>query len=214
MSALDQLLTSFRPEDRRRGEELLHKQAVSISVSSDTNVSAFVKDSPACKVSLLALDITSPSFSGSGSCASSRKGKLCKHIWAVLLKLDEQRADFLAERREIEASGQNSPQKNEFTTRQAEYRKQQYQRQKEYVKKRKAEEQAADQAPRYPAEIETVLSYFKLNGISLSHPLDLRELTQAKKTLSQVLHPDKGGSHDEIVELNRNYELIFNYLHS
>jgi hypothetical protein len=36
--------------------------------------------------------------------------------------------------------------------------------------------------------------------------------TEAKKKLSRVFHPDKGGTTEEMVELNRNCELVLDFL--
>ena len=37
-------------------------------------------------------------------------------------------------------------------------------------------------------------------------------LKTAKKQLSRVFHPDKGGSHEEMVTLNANFDVLMEFL--
>ncbi len=38
-------------------------------------------------------------------------------------------------------------------------------------------------------------------------------VAEAKKKLSRIFHPDKGGTHEEMAELNHQCELVLQYLH-
>lgn len=66
----------------------------------------------------------------------------------------------------------------------------------------------------YPKLVEKARQYFQSNGYEMKQPLELNELIEARKHLSRVFHPDKGGSHEEILELNRNFQIISDYLKS
>lgn len=114
--------------------------------------------------------------------------------------------------------------------RHSEIRKQQYQlakeRQKEFLKNQKLEkkkrkaESAASARPRYSSqyspqyswpyssEVEAALKFFSENGFPLDVPVDEAVLRKAKTILSRVFHPDKGGSHEEILTLNRNFDIL------
>ena len=98
--------------------------------------------------------------------------------------------------------------------RQSLYRKTQYAKQKARAK----EMRQGKKSPKpelnflYPDPVEEAREYFAANGFILNHPLDLELLIEAKKSLSQIFHPDKGGSHEESVLLNENFEIIYSYL--
>ena len=50
-------------------------------------------------------------------------------------------------------------------------------------------------------------------GVAAARPgVTLEALLQAKKLLSRVFHPDKGGTHEETVELNHHFAIISAYL--
>jgi hypothetical protein len=66
----------------------------------------------------------------------------------------------------------------------------------------------------YPSNVEQARRYFQANGFEMKQPFELNEIVDAKKQLSRVFHPDKGGSHDEILELNRNFQILNDYLKS
>lgn len=111
-----------------------------------------------------------------------------------------------------------------------EYRKQQSAKHKELRKQRK-QAQASDDllkealenstprkertpAFKYPQLVEKARQYFQNNGYEMKQPIGLNELIEARKHLSRVFHPDKGGSHEEILELNKNFQIISDYLKS
>ncbi|NJM09449.1 MAG: hypothetical protein HC883_00680 [Bdellovibrionaceae bacterium] len=87
------------------------------------------------------------------------------------------------------------------------------QRQKERAKEIRREKKQAERGPRffYPEPVQEALVYFKDNGFPLDPP-ELADLVNAKKILSRVFHPDKGGSHEEAITLNQNYEILLEYL--
>ena len=45
-------------------------------------------------------------------------------------------------------------------------------------------------------------------------PWDEEALKNAKKKLSRVFHPDIGGSHQESVDLNVNYDILIRFMTS
>jgi len=190
----------FKTDERARGEALV--RSVSIKGSSDSGVRAFVDSTN--KVTLVSVGIDSPTFTASCSCASGRKGRLCAHVWAVLKKLEG--SDFLVAKTEIEGV---SPPGNEF-------RKQQAARHKEFLRQKRAEKKepkASAPVVQYPEEVEAALQFFSANGFPFA-ALDLDAVENAKKVLSRVFHPDKGGTHDEILDLNYNFEVIADYIKS
>ena len=67
-------------------------------------------------------------------------------------------------------------------------------------------------ASTYPEDVEAALTYFSENGFELSQPLQVEALDAVRKTLARVFHPDKGGTHAEIIMLNENHAVIANYL--
>lgn len=196
----------FKTEDRARGEALL--RSVSLNGGSDSGVRAFVDK---CKVTLMSEGIESESFTAACTCANGRKGRLCPHIWAVVLKLDG--SDFLSAKTEIQGA---EPVARPVNARQAEYRKQQAEKHKARLKEIRREKKKAE-APsvqiQYPPDVEDARGFFAANGFALE-PLDLEAALHAKKLLSRVFHPDKGGSHEEVIELNRHFSAIEEFLQS
>ena len=214
--AVDTLADFFMPEDRKRGDDLFAKELVSIASASDTQVRAFIKASGAPRVSFTAADITSPGFQADCTCPSAKKGRLCKHIWATLLKLDAKGSDFLASKIAIEKGSAQmaSPVNLAAKVRQAEYKQQRSEQNKARNKDRRRgkKQSAAAAAFSYPDEVEAARAYFATNGFELTHPLALEPLDAARKLLARVFHPDKGGTHSEILTLNENYDIIAAYL--
>lgn len=213
MSVEETLADSFRPEERSKGSELVRKDLVVISSASDTHVKAFVKASSAAKVTLLAEEVAGSSFSAECSCPAGRKGTLCRHIWAVLLKLETKQSDFLEGKVQIEGGEPAAP--SPAAIKQSEYKKQQYEKQKARAKeiRREKKEAASGSQVTFPEPVQEALDYFRVNGFPLNPP-DSEGLQNAKKLLARVFHPDKGGSHEEILELNANFEIVQDYLNS
>lgn len=203
----------FKPEDRKRGEDLFNKDVVTISSASDTEVRAFVKASGQPRVSLSANDVASETFTATCTCPAAGKGQLCKHIWATLLKLQDRGSDFLESKAEIEQASLVSPARTEMKERQASFQKQRYEKQKTRAKEMRREKkgQAVPQFE-YPLDVEDARAYFRANGFDLAHPLEMEALNSARKILSRVFHPDKGGTHAETLTLNQHFDSIRNYL--
>lgn len=166
------------------------------------------------------------------------KGQFCKHIWSALLKTQLSHPTFLEEKTKIEKekisaettfkaknpssfkkpemSAEQLDRKLKFQEKQSQYRKEQYkiqsQRQKDFKKSKKnSTEKTSSSIPR---EVEATLDYFKQNGFIFESPYAITEVNLAKKKLSRVFHPDVGGSHEEILQLNKNCEIIVNYIKS
>lgn len=217
MSCVETALADFfKPEECKRGRDLLHKDLVVISSASDTDVRAFVKGSTATKVSLSTDDVASRSIGADCSCPTARKGLLCKHIWSVLLKLEEKGYDFLASKEDIQKVSRATAAQAEATARRKDYHKGLYERQKGRVKKHRLEKRQAANTVEfvYPVDVERARAYFAQNGFVQEHPLALEQLIHAKKLLSRIFHPDKGGTHEETINLNQYFYVISNYLKS
>ncbi len=208
---MESLTHFFRPEERRRGEDLFGKGLVVISSASDCDVRGFIKGSSACRVSLSADHVSSRAIRGDCSCTTARKGVLCKHIWSVLLKLEHN--DFVATKTVIEKVSVATPARATATERQSTYKKQNYERQKSRAKEMRQQKKFAEckHAPTYPQAVEQARAFFKCNGFALEN-MDFSELANAKKILLRVFHPDKGGSHDEVIILNRNFDVLRGYI--
>ncbi|MBX3021582.1 MAG: SWIM zinc finger family protein [Bdellovibrionales bacterium] len=210
MSIEQSLADAFRPEERNKGSALAAKDVVGISSESDTHVRAFIKGSTACKVTLTAEDVASPSFTAECSCPPSRKGILCKHLWAVLLKLEGKESDFIVGKTSVNkvdvVPSAASKMRNEF-------KKQQYEKQKARAKEMRREKKKADSIPQvsFPEPVQEALRYFRGNGFPLDPP-EMGELQNARRLLARVFHPDKGGTHDEIIALTDNFEVLRDYL--
>ena len=63
-----------------------------------------------------------------------------------------------------------------------------------------------------PNAVKSALAYFNLNGFVLEESLDEDSINLARKKLSRVFHPDVGGTHAEILELNNNFDILFAFL--
>lgn len=226
----------FKPEVRKQGQDIYDEGAVSLSIAGDDQIQAFVRVSSGARVSFRATSISSSTFDASCNCPSATKGQLCKHIWATLLKVEESSPDFLSSKTNLEAVAgplnaksesklekRVDPRREELLEKQALHRKAQYQRAKEFAKVRsdQAKEQRAAQKssrklsknadPVFPEEVEVALRYFSQNGFDLAPEIEIENLRNAKRVLSRVFHPDKGGSHDEILTLNENFDVLFEF---
>ncbi len=214
----------FKPEVRSAGRKLFAQEKVSISSGSDTSIQAYVRVAPPFKVVLTAEEIDSPTFSADCACPVAKKSRYCKHIWATLLQVEEKYPDFLLGKVDIQPMGsaQPSPAEEKKNTYQEaakekanDYRKAQYQKQKQHAKDKKNQGKSARpqfNAPVLSEEAEAALAYFAENGFPMSEGPSREILAEAKRKLSRVFHPDKGGSHDESVELNRNCDILLQLL--
>ncbi len=220
----------FKPEVRKQGAEYFSRGAVSLSIAADTQIQAFVRVSSGAKVSFVSESIASLAFTADCSCSASSKGQFCKHIWATLLKVEESHPDFLDSKSEIEKGSGTSkfsqskkPVQSEarsqaqeaMKTRQADYRKAQYQKQKQRLKDQKGAQKSSSKFSQptttYPADVEAALAYFAENGFPMENAISEESLRNAKRLLSRIFHPDKGGTHEEILTLNQNFDILLEY---
>lgn len=231
----------FKGEIQASGAKLHAEEKVSIGSATDTEIQAFVRVSPPAKVRLTTPSIASPVLIAHCGCPVAAKHQFCKHVWAVMLAAQERYPDFLGAKREIEKpepaeeapAAKASPQgtrahaaaerqaayQASAKARAAEYRKEQYQKQKARAKgyKEKAKGGASQRTKLgieagASDEVQAALAYFALNGFEMPAGPDEAVIREAKKTLSRVFHPDRGGSHAEASELNRNCELLLGVL--
>lgn len=272
MSDISQTLAfEFSSSERRKGETLFRDRAVMLSSTNDTYVSANVRSSTPGRVTLSSEDVGGSLIKAKCSCAVYQKNELCRHIWAVVLKLENHGSDFLEGKSEIALESATTTRNEdaiedvELTPRQIEfqekreaykekqkalakeYRKQQSEKHKEIRKQRsvehkeirkqrqqaRASDELFEEALRdqehvspgsdkkqktpvfqYPQLVEKARQFFQANGFAMKQPMTMAELIEAKKHLSRVFHPDKGGSHEEILEVNRNFQIINDYLKS
>ena len=215
MSVEETFGNSFKPEVKSSGLKLVSQEKISLTSHSDTQIQAYTRGTPPCKVSLNSDDISSKSFTAHCNCPLAKKDRFCKHIWATLLFTEEKYPDFLSAKQEInlqahveEAPSRHQAYQESAKLRASEYRKEQYQKQKNYSKEKKRVQ------PQYSAEVEAALSYFSVNGFPMPDGPSKEIMAEAKRKLSRVFHPDKGGSHEESVELNQNCEVLLVYFRS
>ncbi|MBC7742387.1 MAG: SWIM zinc finger family protein [Bdellovibrionaceae bacterium] len=223
----------FKPETRSAGRTLYAKGVVAASRPSDNQVQAYIKGTQSFKVTFKCDNIESDIVFVDCTCPQSKKGLLCKHAWATLLKIENSYADFLELKTNLEKTiskeaGQVAGRAPRVTSqtqldsqaayrqKQAEYRKQQYQKQKQLHKDQKKTKKNSPmaEAPKFPALVAEAVEFFNSNGFHMESPLNAEVVGMAKKRLSRVFHPDIGGSHSEILELNKNYEIIINFIKS
>lgn len=221
----------FNSSARSAGARLFKEGKVSFSKPSATEVVSYVK--PNYKVSLKLDSAGSHNVNAACNCGPGQKGQLCKHIWAAFVAVTEKSDDFLDSVVEVSAhvgGPRASAPKSEaqilsneiyklkqenFKLKQNAYRKEQYQKQKERAKefknKKKSRHEPAETAS-YPSFIQSALTYFSENGFTFEDPLNESAVLLARKKLSRIFHPDVGGSHDEILQLNKNSEVLLKFI--
>jgi hypothetical protein len=218
----------FKPETRKSGQDLFVKDVVSISNGSDTYIQAYVRGTTTFKVTLSTPSISEETFTANCTCTTAQRDQLCKHIWAALLKVADKFPDFLEAKKTIEkakpqaradssppSSTGSSTRAQEMKEKQAEYRKAQYQKQKDRLKEQKTSaKRSAAPTKSYPEDVENAFKYFSQNGFELKESLNEEDLSNARKKLSRVFHPDKGGTHDEALTLNENFSILEALLNS
>ena len=217
MSRLEQWSHFFKPEVSKQGEKSFAEGDVFLKIKGDTHIHAYVKSSSPIRIHFSSISIASPLFNAACSCSASEKGQFCKHIWATLLAVEQQHPDFLDAKKEIyktfeepEVDEKHAAFKEKQKARQAEYRKEQYQKQKQRLKDRKSASVAAEE-PGFPPKVQGAVDFFAENGFHFVDPIDPQDVANAKKVLSKVFHPDKGGTHEEILLLNSNYEILMKW---
>lgn len=235
--SLDHWEIYFKPEVRKGGRTLASKGVVNLTTSSDTEVHCYIRGSSPVKVSFRSDSIESPNFTAACTCASSKKGQFCKHMWAALTEVAEKKPDFLDSKTEMELYSQakdlstaGSPKttgksdsqlaykakREEFEAQQKEkqsdYRKQLYQKQKEKLRSSKGKPPKSKTfVQQFPEDVEAALVYFSQNGFELREDLNSQAVSLARKQLARVFHPDKGGNHDEILELNAHADVLLDF---
>jgi hypothetical protein len=211
----------FKAEIKASGRKLVAEDKLSLSIGSDTSIQAFVQASPPVKVLFRSAGIGSPTFIADCNCPMRKKRQFCKHVWATLVAVERDHPDFLSAKTSIDKAEIDPETKSGDSyvetakARANEYRKDQYQKQKVQAKAHKRAKRAEEDAvpsSSFPAEIAASLEYFSLNGFPMPTGPVEETIAEAKRKLSRVFHPDKGGHHDEIVELNRNCEVLMRFL--
>ena len=215
----------FKPEIQSSGKKLFTEGKVNLSSKSDTTIDAFVRASPAVKVNLMTKGINNILITGCCTCTAGKKNRFCKHLWAVLMTVEKDFSDYLEFKKEIVLNSNPPEQKSlsqqihieknklyKLTAQKkaADYKKEQYQKQKNKLKELKSKNSSLNiySPSYYDNDIILALKYFNDNGFDMPQGPDKDILIKAKKELSRIFHPDKGGSHAESVELNNNYELL------
>ncbi|NUN06986.1 MAG: SWIM zinc finger family protein [Bdellovibrio sp.] len=222
MAVRQSIIQAFKAEVQNAGAKLIAEDAVILTVTSDTAINALVRAGTPARVSLTSTAISSPMILASCSCTRAKKNILCKHIWAVLQKTDLKHPDFLDAKADISiketAPAKESPQK----AKEDEFKKLQAERLKARNKEKRLELKAQKKGlpPKskntrlsvsYPPEVHVALDYFKKNGFEIETPLNSAQIQEARRQLSRIFHPDKGGSHEEVLELNQHYDLLVSY---
>lgn len=223
----------FKPEIRSSGQKIYAQGKVSVAQPSDTEVVAFIRISPPLKVSLKSNSISSPTLYADCNCPAGKKDAFCKHIWASLLATEAKNPDFFESKTDIEKmtsttsfttvkkevekpkpSAQSQAweeKKAALKEKQSLHRKIQYQKQKLRLNQFKQNKKNAVEVPTFPAAVEKALVYFSNNGFEFREELTKELVSVAKKKLSRIFHPDRNGSHEEIVELNKNADILTGY---
>mgnify|MGYP001576968981 CR=1 FL=1 len=205
----------FKPEVRSHGRSFVSKGKVSLSRPSDTEIQTYVRASTSFKVTFKCDSIESKILTVDCTCPLSKKGQFCKHIWASLLTIDEKNSDFLLSKTELHKSSQvREDSQTSYKSKQDDYRKQQYQKQKQRLKEQKQSKKKITNSEEFPPAIETALKFFLDNGFALRESLTSEAVGLARKKLARVFHPDLGGSHSEILELNKFADVLTKFLKS
>lgn len=217
----------FKPEVRSSGRIFVTKGKVSQSQPSDTEIQTYIRASTSFKVIFKSDSVGSKTLTVDCTCPQSKKGQFCKHIWAALLTVDKENPDFLESKTELQKKIQSSsePAKTKqsqsqahadsqaaYKLKQADYRKEQYQKQKQRLKDQKRSKKNAPDSAEFPPAVELALKYFLENGFPLRDSLNKASVGTAMKKLARVFHPDVGGSHSEILELNKFADILVKFL--
>jgi hypothetical protein len=211
----------FKSEVRASGRAFVTKGKVSLSQPSDTEIQSYVRASTSLKVSFKSDSVDSNTVKVDCTCSQSKKGQFCKHIWAALLLIEEKRPDFLESKTELQKSFElthetlaHAESKTAYKLKQADYQKQQYQKQKQRLKNQKQLKKKAPATPEFPPTVELALKFFLDNGFPLRESLTKESVGIATRKLARVFHPDIGGSHSEILELNNFADILTKFLKS
>ena len=224
----------FKPEIQKQGADLVVKGAVFLPIVGDLRIEGLIRGTTPAKVSMISKSVGGARLEAHCNCVKFAKGQFCKHIWAVVKAVEVRHPDFLEgkteiDRLEITVDPKATPVRKipgakseaqvsaaeKAKAKQADYRKEQYAKQKARAKdKKQAAKGAASSSKLAPApaalsrEAEEALQFFKQNGFEFDYPVPLEALRNAKKILSRIFHPDKGGTHDEMLEMNRHFDAL------
>lgn len=208
-----------------RGEELFLRAAPRVSLAGNANIEAQVQDKGR-KMVRFAIDSQAPStVNASCSCWKPGRAQFCLHLWSSLRALETHYPEASASWKELnlkpeEDAGQAARLEKAqlLRSRQADYRKAAYEKSKERnrafsqkIKPAAANSSAhsANSSREKLAEpTQNALKYFSLNGFEFAYPLDLAALNAAKKLLSRVFHPDRGGTHEEMLTLHHHFDVL------
>ncbi len=217
----------FKPEVRSSGRTLFSQGKTSVAQPSDTEVIVFIRVSSPLKVVLKTKSVSSNTLVVDCNCPAGKKGLYCKHIWAALLATELKNPDFFDAKTEIQKieaiaktaeKAKPTPQsqareaaQEAYKEKQTLYRKIQYQKQKLRLNQYKKLKSEQPKEVEFPREVEKALQYFSQNGFELRDGLNSEVIGTAKKKLARIFHPDLGGSHDEILELNKYSDILTNF---
>lgn len=228
----------FKPEVRSSGRALFSQDKVSIVQPSDTEIVAYIRISSPLKVSLKTKSISSKTVFVNCNCPAGKKDLFCKHVWAALLAIEKKNPDFFEDKAEIETvasagpAGSESIQKPKpskvtiqskvyedkqaaYKAQQKEkqslYRKIQYQKQKLRKNTLKNTKKSSSAESEFPSDVEKALNYFSENGFELRDSMNKEIIATAKKKLARIFHPDRGGTHEEILELNECSDILIKF---
>lgn len=217
----------FKSEIRNSGKLLYTKARVSLTRASDTEIQIFIRASSSFKVTFKSVSVESKTLTVECSCPQSKKGQFCKHIWVSLLVIAEKSPDFLELKTELQkkANPLSEPIKSKSSQiyadaqlahklKQTAYRKQHYQKQKQRLKDQKISKKNVVRSAEFPPDVEMALNYFTENGFFLRDTLTTAAVGLAMKKLARIFHPDLGGSHSEILELNKFTAILDKYIKS
>jgi hypothetical protein len=211
----------FKPENRASGRALVAKGKVSLSQPSDTEIQAYIRASTTFKITFKSDSVESKTVRVSCTCPQSKKGQFCKHIWAAFLTINEKNPDFLESKTELEKgsepkleSATKSKRSPAYKLKQSNYQKEQYQKQKQRLKDQKQLKKLVRESPKFPPPVEMALKFFLENGFPLRESMTKESVGFAIKKLARIFHPDIGGSHSEILELNKFAEILTKFLKS
>ncbi len=240
--SLDHWEHFFKPEVRSSGRSLFAQGKINMTQPSDTEIIAYVRVSTPLKVSLKTKSIESKTVYANCNCPAGKKHIFCKHIWAALLAIEEKNPDFFEDKTEIEKmesllkeahfkpkpstqmqvdqekqaafKAKQEAYKEQQKEKQSLYRKIQYQKQKLRANEFKNKKNETPADSEFPGDVENALNYFSQNGFELRDVMDKEMIGTAKKKLARIFHPDLGGSHEEILELNQQTDILIGFVNS
>ena len=207
-----QITDQFRPEDQRAGKHLYQSGGVVLRIASDQAIGALVKQGTGYRVTLEASPLSLDLINATCSCSRGKKGRPCPHVAAAINGIEDKQPEFLIGRKQITFSTAEPVAPSAFQVAQTERRRAhadvQKERAREMRRTRRMESRGQEPIPDFPPEIAAALEYFKINGFDLAKNLTEATLREARTVLARVFHPDRGGAHQEMLELNDQFERV------